>query len=69
MLPGYHERRVGTFYLPVLHLYGFTKLLTNPFPIFSLLLNFKLPVLVLIWDLEQKKLESVFPHNRQWILD
>jgi hypothetical protein len=35
-------------------LYGFTKLLTNPFPLFYLLLNFKLPVLVLSWGLEQK---------------
>jgi hypothetical protein len=59
---GITRGRVGTFYLPILPLYGFTKLLTNPFPIFYLLLNFKLPVLVLIWGLEQKKLESVFPH-------
>jgi hypothetical protein len=55
--------RVGTFYLPVLPLYGFTKLFTNPFSIFYLLLNFKLPVLVLIWVLEQKKSKSVFPQS------
>jgi hypothetical protein len=68
---------VGTFYLPVLSLYGFNNLLTNPFPIFYLLLNSKLPVLVLIWGLRAKKLESVFPHipyaasvdkNVQWSL-
>jgi hypothetical protein len=61
VLPGYHERP-GRYFLPS----GFipvriTKLLINPFSIFYLLLYFKLPVLVLIWDLEQKKLESMFP--------
>jgi hypothetical protein len=53
--------RVGTFYLPVLPLYRFTKFFTNPFPIFYLSLNFKVPVLVLIWGLKQKKSKSVFP--------
>jgi hypothetical protein len=62
VLPRYHERP-GRYFLPS----GFTpvritKLLTNPFSIFYLLLTFKLPVLVLIWGLEQKNLESVFPH-------
>jgi hypothetical protein len=54
VLPGYLERP-GRYFLPS----GFTavritKLLTNPFPLFHLLPNLKLPVLVLIWDLEQK---------------
>jgi hypothetical protein len=52
---------VRTFYLPVLPLYGFTKLYTNPFLIIYLLPNFKLSVLVLFWGLEQKKTKSVFP--------
>jgi hypothetical protein len=61
VLPGYLERP-GRYFLPS----GFipvriTKLLTNPFPLFYLLPNLKLPVLVLIWGLRAKKLESVFP--------
>jgi hypothetical protein len=39
-------------------LYGFTKLYTNPFLLIYLLLNFKLPVLLLIWGVKQKKLDS-----------
>jgi hypothetical protein len=58
---GITRGRVRTFYLPVLPLYGFTKLYTNPFLIIYLLPNFKLPVLVLFWGLEQKKTKSVFP--------
>jgi hypothetical protein len=58
VLPGYHQGRVRPFYLPVLPLYGFAKLYTNPFLIIYLLPNFKLPVLVLFWGLEQKKLNS-----------
>jgi hypothetical protein len=63
VLLGYLERP-GRYLLPS----GFipvriTKLLTNPFPLFYLLPNLKLPVLVLIWGLEQKKLESVFPYQ------
>jgi hypothetical protein len=61
---GITRGRVRTFYLPVLPLYGFTKLYTNPFIIY-LLPNFKPPVLVLFWGLEQKKLNpcshSTFP--------
>jgi hypothetical protein len=56
--------RVRPFYLPVLPLYGFTKLYTNPFLIIYLLPNFKLPVLVLSWGLEQKKTKFGFP--QQW---
>jgi hypothetical protein len=59
---GITRGRVRTFYLPVLPVYGFTKLYTNPFLIIYLLPNFKLPVLVLTWGLEQKKTKSVFPH-------
>jgi hypothetical protein len=64
VLPGYLERP-GRYFLPS----GFTpvritKLLTNPFPLFYLLPNLKLLVLVLIWGLRAKKLESVFPHRR-----
>jgi hypothetical protein len=55
--------RVGTFYLPVLSLYGFTKFYLNPFLIIYLLPNFKLSVLVQIWGLEQKKIKSVFPQK------
>jgi hypothetical protein len=55
---GITRGRVRTVYLPVLPLYGFTKLYTNPFLIIYLLPNFKLPVLVLFWGLEQKKLNS-----------
>jgi hypothetical protein len=55
--------RVRTFYLPILPLYGFTTLYTNPFLIIYLLPNFKLPVLVLIWGLEQKKTKFVFPQT------
>jgi hypothetical protein len=63
MLPRYHERP-GRYFLPS----GFTpvritELLTNPFSLFYLLPNLKLQVLVLIWGLEQKKLESVFPQK------
>jgi hypothetical protein len=53
---GITRGRVRPFYLPVLPLYGFTKLYTNPFLIIYSLPNFKLPVLVLTWGLEQKKL-------------
>jgi hypothetical protein len=55
---GITRGRVRPFYLPVLPLYGFTKLYTNPFLLIYLLPNFKLPVLVLIWGLKQKKLNS-----------
>jgi hypothetical protein len=58
VLPGYHRGRVRPFYLPVIPLYGFTKLYTNPFLLIYLLPNFKLPVLVPIWGLKQKKLNS-----------
>jgi hypothetical protein len=61
---GITRGRVRTFYLPVLPLYGFTKLYTNPFLIIYLLPNFKFPVLVLFWGLRAKKTKSVFP---QWI--
>jgi hypothetical protein len=60
---GITRGRVRTFYLPVLPLYEFTKLYTNPFLIIYLLPNFKLPVLVLTWGLEQKKTKSVFPQQ------
>jgi hypothetical protein len=50
--------RVRPFYLPVLPLYGFTKLYTNPFLLSYYLPNFKLPVLVLVWGLKRKKLNS-----------
>jgi hypothetical protein len=54
VLPGYPERP-GRYFLPS----GFTpvwitRLLTNPFSLFYLLPNLKLPILVLIWGLEQK---------------
>jgi hypothetical protein len=62
VLPGYHQGP-GAFYLPVLPLYGFIKLYTNPFLIIYLLPNFKLPVLVLFWGLEQKKTKFVFPQS------
>jgi hypothetical protein len=39
-------------------LYGFTKFYTNPFLLIYLLPNFKLPVLVLVWGLKRKKLNS-----------
>jgi hypothetical protein len=55
---GITRGRVRPFYLPVLPLYGFTTLYTNPFLIIYLLPNFKLLVLVLFWGLEQKKLNS-----------
>jgi hypothetical protein len=45
--------RVRPFYLLVLPLYGFTKPYTNPFLLFYLLPNFKLPVLVLVWGLKR----------------
>jgi hypothetical protein len=62
VLPGYHGRP-GRYFLPS----GFTLVriytaLTNLFSLSFFLLNYKLPILVLIWGLEQKKLESVFPH-------
>jgi hypothetical protein len=60
---GITRGRVRTFYLSDLPLYGFTKLYTNPFLIIYLLPNFKLPVLVLFWGLEQKKTKLVFPHS------
>jgi hypothetical protein len=54
LLPGYHERP-GRYFLPSgFTLVRITKLLTNPFSLFYLLPNLKLPVLVLIWGLEQK---------------
>jgi hypothetical protein len=62
---GITRGRVRTFYLPVLPLYGFIKLYINPFLIIYLLPNFKLPVLVLTWGLEQKKTKSVFPQQSQ----
>jgi hypothetical protein len=55
---GIARGRVRPFYLPVMPLYGFTKLYTNPFLLIYLLLNFKLPVLLLIWGVKQKKLDS-----------
>jgi hypothetical protein len=55
--------RVRPFYLPVLPLYGFTKFYTNPFLLIYLLPNFKLPVLVPIWGLKQKKTKFGFPQN------
>jgi hypothetical protein len=60
---GITRGRVRTFFLPVLPLYGFTKLYTNPFLIIYLLPNFKLPVLVLFWGLEQKKTKFGFPQK------
>jgi hypothetical protein len=60
---GITRGRVRPFYLPVLPLYGFTKLYTNPFLIIYLLPNFKLLVLVLIWGLEQKKTKFGFPQT------
>jgi hypothetical protein len=59
---GITRGRVRPFYLPVLPLYGFTKPYTNPFLIIYYLPNFKLPVLVLIWGLKQKKTKLGFPH-------
>jgi hypothetical protein len=61
VLPGYLERP-GRYFLPS----GFipvriTKLLTNPFPLFYLLPNLKLPVLVLIWGLRAKKIRIRVP--------
>jgi hypothetical protein len=63
VLPGYHGRP-GRYFLPS----GFTLVriytaLTNLFSLSFFLLNYKLPILVLIWGLEQKKLESVFPQK------
>jgi hypothetical protein len=58
---GITRGRVRTFYLPVLPLYGFTKLYTNPFLIIYLLPNFKLPVLVLFLGFKAKKTKFVFP--------
>jgi hypothetical protein len=55
---GIARGRVRPFYLPVIPLYGFTKFYTNPFLLIYLLLNFKLPVLVLVWGLKRKKLNS-----------
>jgi hypothetical protein len=55
---GIARGRVRPFYLPVIPLYGFTKLYTNPFLLIYLLPNFKLPVLVLVWVLKRKKLNS-----------
>jgi hypothetical protein len=49
---GITRGRVLPFYLPLLPLYGFTKLYTNPFLIIYFLPNFKLPVLVLLWGLK-----------------
>jgi hypothetical protein len=58
---GIARGRVRPFYLPVIPLYGFTKFYTNPFRLIYLLLNFKLPILVPIWGLEQKKSKFGFP--------
>jgi hypothetical protein len=55
---GIARGRVRPFYLPVIPLYGFTKFYTNPFLLIYLLPNFKLPVLVLVWGLKRKKLNS-----------
>jgi hypothetical protein len=55
---GITRGRVRPFYLPVLPLYGFTKLYTNPFLLIYYLPSFKLPVLVLVWGIERKKLNS-----------
>jgi hypothetical protein len=55
---GIARGRVHPFYLPVIPVYGFTKLYTNPFLLIYLLPNFKLPVLVLVWVLKRKKLNS-----------
>jgi hypothetical protein len=60
---GITRGRVRPFYLPILPLYGFTKLYTNPFLIIYLLPDFKLPVLVLFWGLEQKKTKFGFPQG------
>jgi hypothetical protein len=60
---GITRGRVRPFYLPVLPLYGFTKLYTNPFLLIYLLPNFKLPVYVLFWGLEQKKTKFGFPQK------
>jgi hypothetical protein len=60
---GIDRGRLCAFYLPVLPLYGFTKFYTNPFLLIYLLLNFKLPVLILIGCLEQKKSKSVLPQG------
>jgi hypothetical protein len=60
---GITRGRVRPFYLPVLPLYGFTKLYTNPFLLIYLLPNFKLPVLVPVWGLEQKKTKFGFPQR------
>jgi hypothetical protein len=58
---GIDRGRLCAFYLPVLPLYGFTKFYTNPFLLIYLLLNFKLPVLILIGCLEQKKIKIRAP--------
>jgi hypothetical protein len=60
---GITRGRVRPFYLPVLPLYGFTKLCINPFLIIYLLPNFKLPVLVLFWGLRAKKTKFGFPQK------
>jgi hypothetical protein len=60
---GITRGRVRPFYLPVLPLYGFTKFYTNPFLLIYLLPNFKLPVYVLFWGLEQKKTKFGFLHQ------
>jgi hypothetical protein len=60
---GITRGRARPFYLPVLPLYGFTKLYTNPFLLIYYLPNFKLLVLVLVWGLERKKTKFGFPHK------
>jgi hypothetical protein len=60
---GITRARVHPFYLPVLPLYGFTKLYTNPFLLIYYLPSFKLPVLVLVWGIEQKKTKFGFPQK------
>jgi hypothetical protein len=66
---GITKGRVRPFHLPVLSLYGFTKLYTNPFLIIYLLPNFKLLVLVLFWGLEQRKTKFGFPHPNLGVAD
>jgi hypothetical protein len=64
--------RPGRYLLPSgFTLIRITKLFTNPFPLFYYyqILNFRF--WVLIWDVRQKKLESVFPQRptERWIKD
>jgi hypothetical protein len=63
VLAGYLERPGRYFLTSGFTLVRITELLTNPFSLFYLLPNLKLLVLILFWDLKQKKLESVFPQD------